>query len=125
MNHVAAQEVLRIHDFVLLRYGGCPGCPHPERVSALISRVRNYEFYAGLSDVFALAATYWTAISRGHVFSDGNKRTAAAVCFLFLRRNGVVPCNRPELEEVAVNAASGRLTTEELAEYFKAAFAAH
>lgn len=123
MNHVSSQEVLKIHDLVLLRYGGCSGCPEPERVSALISRVRNYEFYEGLSDVFALAAMYWVAISKGHVFADGNKRTAVAVCFLFLRRNGVIPYNRPELEEVAVKVASNQMTTAELAEYLRSYFA--
>lgn len=123
MNHVSSEEVLKIHDLVLLRYGGCPGCPNPERVSALLARVRNYEFYEGLTDVFALAAMYWVAISKGHVFADGNKRTAVAVCFLFLRRNGIVPYNRPDLEEVAVKVASDQLTASELAEYLRSCFA--
>ena len=123
MNHVSSEEVLKIHDLLLLRYGGCPGCSNPERVSALLARVRNYEFYEGLSDVFALAAMYWVAISKGHVFSDGNKRTAVAVCFLFLRRNGVVPNNRPDLEEVAIKVASDQMTTSELAEYLRSCFA--
>lgn len=123
MNHVSPQEVLTIHDLMLLRYGGCPGCSDPERVSALISRVRNYEFYDGLTDTFALAAMYWVAISKGHVFADGNKRTAVAVCFLFLRRNGIVPYNRSDLEDVAVKVASDQLTTAELAEYLRSYFA--
>ena len=123
MNHVSSEEVLKIHDLLLLRYGGCPGCSNPERVSALLVRVRNYEFYEGLTDVFALAAMYWVAVSKGRAFADGNKRTAVAVCFLFLRRNGIVPYNRPDLEEVAVKVASEQLTASELAEYLRSCFA--
>ena len=122
MKHVSAEEVLKIHDLMLLRYGGCPGSSNPERVSALLARVRNYEFYEGLTSVFALAAMYWTAIAKGHVFTDGNKRTAVAVCFLFLRRNGVVPYNRADLEEVAVKVASDQMTTSELADYLRSCF---
>lgn len=122
MNHVSPQEVLTIHDLVLIRYGGCPGCPDTERFAALISRVRNYEF-EGLADAFSLAAMYWVSISKGRVFADGNKRTAVAVCSLFLRRNGIVPYNGSDLEDVAVEVVSGQLTTSELAEYLRSCFA--
>lgn len=123
MNHVSSEEVLKIHDLVLTCYGGCPGCSDPERISALLARVQNYEFYEGLSDVFALAAMYWVSIAKGHVFVDGNKRTAVAVCLLFLRRNGIVPYNRPDLEDVAVKVAADEMSTTELTEYLRSCFA--
>ncbi|WP_261318313.1 type II toxin-antitoxin system death-on-curing family toxin [Burkholderia cepacia] len=44
-------------------------------VESALHRVENHAHYAGLDDVFGIAATYATAIARGHVFNDANKRT--------------------------------------------------
>lgn len=114
---------MHIHDLVLARYGGCPGCPDPERVFAMLGRVRSYEFYEGVTDVFALAAIYWVSIARGHAFADGNKRTAVAVSLLFLHRNAVAAFSRPELESVAVEVASGQKTAADLADFLRSAYA--
>lgn len=122
MKHVTSEEVIKIHDLMLQRYGGCPGCADPGKATALIARVQNYELYEGVDDVFALAAMYWVAVAKGHIFVDGNKRTAVAVCLLFLRRNGIQPYNRSDLEEVAIKVASNQMTVIALADYLRSSF---
>lgn len=120
MRHVTSEEVLKIHESVLRRYGGCPNRVEPDKASSLIARVHNHEFYEGLSDVFALAAMYWVSMARGHIFTEGNKRTAVATSFLFLRRNGIRLRNCQSLEDIAVKVASGETASSELAEFLRA-----
>ncbi|MGN7981296.1 type II toxin-antitoxin system death-on-curing family toxin [Burkholderia sp. 22313] len=40
--------------------------------------------YAGLDDVFGIAATYAVAIARGHVFNDANKRTGLTCALTYM-----------------------------------------
>jgi death-on-curing protein len=51
--------------------------------------VENRIAYGLIGDVYDLAAAYAVALAPGHVFNDGNKRTAFAVMELVLRLNGV------------------------------------
>jgi death-on-curing family protein len=47
-------------------------------------------------DLFDLAGAYATYILLGHVFGDGNKRTASAAALTFLALNGVEIDTTPE-----------------------------
>lgn len=40
-------------------------------------------------DPYEFAAAYAVYIVQGHVFADGNKRTASAAMFTFLKSNGI------------------------------------
>ncbi|WP_250464388.1 type II toxin-antitoxin system death-on-curing family toxin [Caballeronia sp. GAFFF2] len=78
-----AEFVIVAHDDILAWEGGLPGFAQagPGGVDAVLARVENHAHYAGLDDIFGIAAMYAVAIARGHVFNDGNKRTAL-VCAL-------------------------------------------
>jgi death-on-curing protein len=87
----------------------------PGRAEALMYRVLNKIEYEGITDVWQLAAMHLMAISRGHIFNDGNKRTALFVTLLFLRRNGITLGANPDFVEMTVEAAAGQLTVEQIA----------
>ncbi len=115
MKWISAQEVIAFHDRILRCLPGVAGMPDAGRADAIIYRVQNRAHYEGVSDVFELAATYWVAIARGHIFNDGNKRTSFFVTMAFLRRNGVLVADEGnELEELTVQAATGEKTVEQL-----------
>lgn len=116
IRHVFPAELIALHDYLLSKYPGVRGMSDTGRAEAIINRVINRELYEGITDVYELAATYWVAISRGHIFTDGNKRTALNTTMLFLRRNNVTVYDRDELPDLTVSAASGTLTVPELAE---------
>jgi len=84
--YISVEQVLAIHDAVL-RYGGAEGPGHRgeayEGVEAAVYAVRN-SYY---ESVYELAAAYAVYIVEGHVFLDGNKRTASHVMLDFLRAN--------------------------------------
>ena len=106
MNWVSAQEVIAFHDRILQRLPGVAGMPDQGRAEAIIYRVQNRTHYEGITDVFELAATYWVAVSRGHIFNDGNKRSAFCVPMTFVYGNGVlVRVNDNILVTLSVEAA--------------------
>ncbi|MCD1125892.1 type II toxin-antitoxin system death-on-curing family toxin [Jinshanibacter sp. LJY008] len=117
---VSAQEVIAFHDRILQRLPGVAGMPDPGRAEALIYRVQNRTHYEGVTDVFELAATYWVAIARGHIFNDGNKRTAFFVTMTFLYRNDIkIRDNDDTLENLTVEAATGDKSVNQLAQHLR------
>ncbi|EPQ4258789.1 type II toxin-antitoxin system death-on-curing family toxin [Proteus mirabilis] len=117
---VSAQEVIAFHDRILQRFPGVAGMSDPGRAEALIYPVQNRKHYEGITDVFELAATYWVAIARGHIFNDGNKRTAFFVTMTFLYRNGIrIRDTGNMLENLTVEAATGEKTVDQLAKHLQ------
>nr|WP_232463194.1 type II toxin-antitoxin system death-on-curing family toxin [Burkholderia ubonensis] len=70
--------------------------------------------------MFGIAATYATAIARGHVFNDASKRTGLTCALTYLERQGITIPRLADLEEIMVEVADGQVTSEELAEYLSA-----
>ena len=90
------------------------GMPDPGRADAIMYRVLNKIEYEGVTDVWRLAAMHLLAISRGHIFNDGNKRTALFITLLFLKRNGIILPANPDFVGMTVEAAAGQLTLEQI-----------
>jgi death-on-curing family protein len=85
---LSVEQVLRIHDELLRRYGGSPIPGHRgevDGVSAAVLAVEN-SYY---EEVFELAAAYAVYIVMGHVFGDGNKRAGSGAALMFLQLNHV------------------------------------
>jgi death-on-curing protein len=115
MKWISAQEVIAFHDRLLAALPGVPGMPEPGRAEAIIYRVQNQLYYEGVEDIHELAAMYLIAIARGHIFNDGNKRTAFFVAMAFLNRNGIqIRDEGNELEELTVSAATGASSTADI-----------
>lgn len=120
MKWVSAQEVIAFHDKLLVLLPGVTGMPDPGRAEAIIYRVQNQLYYEGIEDIYQLAAIYLVAIARGHIFNDGNKRTAFFVAMAFLNRNGIrIRDENNELEELTVAAAAGQRTITEITAVFR------
>lgn len=65
-----------------------PGTKADSSVDAIVGRIQHNVFYRGLTSIEQVAAIYTEAIARGHVFNDGNKRTALIATITFLEWNG-------------------------------------
>jgi len=62
--------------------------------------------YAGISDPFDIAVTLLISIAKGHIFNDGNKRTALMATLYFLFKNNIQLNKSNQLEEWTVAAAT-------------------
>lgn len=120
---VNEQVLTRFHDVMIANYGGLPGMPDTGRMSAILSRIDNAIYYDGVTDHFDIAALYLVAIARGHIFNDGNKRTALAVTLFYLARNNLIVRNDDAAEEahieLTVRTATGDADLQEIAAYFR------
>jgi len=113
---LSAKEVIAIHDLIIAGGGGLAGDHGLNAVEGALSRVMNHIAYAGMDDVFEIAAMYAVAIARGHVFNDGNKRTALVSALTYLDREGVAVRQTMQLEAVMLDVAQGVLDEKGLAE---------
>lgn len=75
----------------------------------------NHIDYAGMDDVFEIAAMYAVAIARGHV-NDANKRTALVSVLAYLDTEGISMKRSAQLEEILVDVAQGLLDEQALAD---------
>ena len=82
---LSVQDVKDLHEMVITQF------PTPvtrgKIVDSNIESVLNKVNYQ--EDVYKKAAVLFEGFIRGHIFADGNKRTALLVTFVFLKKNNI------------------------------------
>ncbi len=103
-------------------FGGVAAGVRDENLfQAALSRPLNkWHYEEPPPDLFDLAAAYAFALCKGHVFHDGNKRTAHAIAFAFLKLNGHIH-DAPEAEvvQIMIGVADGSIKEPALAAWFR------
>ena len=101
---LVADFVIAVHAVIIGQLGGVSGFASGGRagVESALRRVDNHALYAGLNDGLGIAALYAEAIARGHVFNDGNKRTALTCALAYLSEQGINVRKDPILEDATV-----------------------
>lgn len=119
---LSGELILWVHGRQLIEHGGSSGVRDRSMLDSALARPRQRWAYSGPpADLPALAASYAAGISRNHPFFDGNKRTAAVVCELFLELNGcVLTAEDAELYPLFLGLAAGDVSEEELADALRA-----
>lgn len=116
------EELIRVlHDRQLAEHGGSPGICDEGMLESALARLRQQYAYGGEAvDMASLAAAYAYGLSRNHAFMDGNKRTAAVACELFLELNGYRLVARDEdLYPVFMALAASELEEDELVAWLR------
>ncbi len=116
--------VIAVHDEIIAQFGGLPGLARVGRagVEAALQRIAHQMHYAGLDDVFGIAALYGVVIAHGHIFNDGNKRTGLTCALAYLRQQGFRVPACAGFEEVMVDVARGRVGQMEFAAFLYGAW---
>lgn len=112
---IGAKKVLEIHDIIIAEEGGLAGNHGLGAIEGVLGRVINRIMYENMDDAFEVAAMYAVAIARGHVFNDGNKRTALLVALTYLDLQGIDLPRSDQLEEIMVDVAQGVVDYKEFA----------
>ncbi|SAL54069.1 death-on-curing family protein [Caballeronia sordidicola] len=104
-----AAFVLQIHDEILIEEPGLPGFAGPgfAGLESALLRIENWSTYGNLNDVFGIASMYAVAIARGHIFNDGNKRTALVAALTYLKLQDITVPRDASLEDEMVAVAEG------------------
>ena len=115
--YLSFDQILRIHERQIERFGGSSGIRDRGALEAAVSRPQatfgGEDLYSDLADK---AAALMHSQASNHPFADGNKRTAVMSAELFLLFNGFeLAADDDALEAVTMDLARGECRTEELA----------
>ena len=95
MSLISSTFVIAVHDEILIQTGvGRAGC-HIDKLESVLNRIDQQMYYSGVNDIFEIAAWFGIAISKGHAFVDGNKRTGLAVMLTYLEIQGCTWASNP------------------------------
>ena len=89
MNYLSPEEIVAIHDEIIVATSGSLGLRESGLLEAIAAKPQasfgGQELYP---DLFIKAAALYEAVCNYHVFIDGNKRTAVITLYRFLVING-------------------------------------
>ena len=113
--------VSAIHNMQIAEHGGKDGVLSEGALSASLANPKHYFFYTDPKpDIPAIAARYAHSITANHPFCDGNKRTAAVVCELFLELNGFeLKASDQEAYAMYIKLASSEIGADEFAVWIR------
>ena len=119
---VTEEEVVAISLQTVAMFGGLSGDVRDENIlnAALGRPLNKWHYDSPKPDIFVLAAAYCFALCKGHVFHDGNKRTAYIVAVVFLELNGEL-CSPDQLNiiKTMLGVADGTIGENELGQWFR------
>lgn len=112
---------LALHDRQLAEHGGSAGVRDEALLESALARPQQLFSYGDPPpDLAALAASLAFRLARNHPFVDGNKRTAAVACELFLALNdAILEATNVELYPVYLALAEGSLSETEFADWLR------
>ncbi len=118
---VSKPVLLGLHAETIERHGGSHGLRDEGLLESALMRPENAHAYAGVDDLFTLAALYAAGISGNHPFIDGNKRAAFAATGTFLLVNGFrLAVSKAEATEKVLALAAGSLAEAGFADWLRA-----
>lgn len=118
--NLSVEEVIEVHDNIIKTSGGFPGLSVNKSLESALNRAATYSFYENISDLFEIAAIYCISIAQGHLFNDGNKRTAFSTMYNFLQINGYnFNADSHDIVETMLKIAEKKLIISDVAQWIK------
>lgn len=110
---------LPIHDRQLAEHGGGSGVRDEGLLDSALARPQQLHAYGEPApDLADLAASLAFGLARNHPFIDGNKRTAAVLCEVFIElNNGKLQADDLELYPQYLGLAEGSIDEAEFARW--------
>lgn len=112
-----------MHADQIRAHGGQQGLRDPGLLESALARPRHaWAYQEDGVDLPALAAEYAFGLIKNHAFLDGNKRIGFVAANVFLLLNGFeIEVEEPEVVDVVLRVAEGRLDQGELASWIRSA----
>ena len=118
---ISRQLALATHDRQLAEHGGGSGVRDDGLLDSALARPQQlYAYGQPPPDLADLAASLAFGLARNHPFIDGNKRTAAVACEVFIMLNGgTLAAEDHELYLQYLGLAEGSTTEAEFAAWLR------
>jgi death on curing protein len=114
------EEVVKIHDEILKNSGGLAGICLDKSLESALKRAETYSFYEEVDDLFEIAAIYCISVAQGHLFNDGNKRTAFSILYNFLELNGYeLEASSADIVDIMLKIAEKKITKNNIVKWIK------
>ena len=120
-NFLTLDEILKIHQDQIQRYGGIEGVRDWGLFKSVLAMpMAGYGGTLVHTDIFEMAAAYLFHIVRNHPFLDENKRTGAVAAYVFLAINSIT-LNAPprSFERIVRMASEGKTDKASMANFFR------
>ncbi len=119
---ITIQEILELHEFSIIEFGGSHGIRDIEMLKSCIERPEatfdSIELYPLPSQK---AAAILESIIKNHPFVDGNKRTGWLACFTIMKWSGYkFSLNEEQAYDFVIRVASSHLDFEEIVSFIEA-----
>ena len=117
---LSVEDVLLIHRDGIAEHGGSDGVRDTGLLESAVLAPQNVWQYEN-GDIAALASGVPLCANTNHAFVDGNKRVALRAADVFLYLNGVeLTLSSKEAYALTIDASTGRMSREEIAEVIRA-----
>ena len=118
---ISEELVIAVHARQITEHGGDAGIRDKSLLQSALARPQQLYAYGDPSpDIAALAASVAYGIAKNHPFVDGNKRTAAVLCELFIMVNGMrLEASDQEMLNVFLALAEGSFNEDELSDWLR------
>lgn len=121
MKYLTSEKVLKIHDKLVIRFGGSLELRDKSLLESALARPQatfgGEDLYP---TIFEKAAALMHSLLKNHPFVDGNKRTALTSTGVFLELNGYQLINTHKRElEFALAVENGSLEVQKIAHWLK------
>lgn len=118
---ISEELVIAVHARQITEHGGSAGIRDKSLLQSALARPQQLYAYGEPSpDIAALAASLAYGIAKNHPFVDGNKRTAAVLCELFIVINGMsLEASDEEMLSVFLALAEGSLNENQLTDWIR------
>ena len=118
---ITRELTLAIHDRQLVEHGGSSGVRDEGLLDSALARPQQLFAYGEPPpDLADLAASLAHGLARNHPFVDGNKRTAAVMCEVFIELNdGHLEADDVELYPQYIGLAEGSLSESDFAVWLR------
>ncbi len=118
---LSVDDVLLIHARVIEEFGGDSGLRDRGLLESAVAMPQSSfggnDLHTGLA---GKAAAYHFHLCANHSFIDGNKRVAVAASEVFLLINGhELSASDDEIEELTLGVATGKLSKDQVVEFFE------
>lgn len=121
LSYLTLEEVLRLHFQIIEDFGGSHGVREETSLLSVIKAPSQNVFgKEQYPSIYEKSAVYLRNVAMDHPFIDGNKRTALAVCGIFLARHGYHLIVEPKvLEDFMISVVTSNLGIKEIAGWLK------
>jgi death on curing protein len=116
---ILLDDILMLHDFSIIHYGGAKGVRDYESLSSAIARpFQTFDSVELYSSVIEKAAALAESQIVNHPFSDGNKRTGFLAMTAFLMENGyTLTASNEHAYAFIIGISTGKIKYEEIVKW--------